>query len=45
LSEVQGQFDTLIAQILDAKILLAGLAIGGDNVQTSTNIYDSNEEE
>jgi hypothetical protein len=35
LSEVQGQFDTLIAQILDAKILLAGLAIGGDNVHTS----------
>jgi hypothetical protein len=45
LSEVQGQFDTLIAQILDAKILLAGLAIGGDNVQTNTNIYGSDEEE
>jgi hypothetical protein len=41
LSEVQGQFDTLIAQIPDAKILLAGLAIGGDNVQTNTNIYNS----
>jgi hypothetical protein len=45
LSEVQGQFDTLIAQMLDAKILLAGLAIGGDNVRTNTNIYGSNEEE
>jgi hypothetical protein len=45
LSEVQGQFDTLNAQILDAKILLAGLAIGGDNVRTNTNIYGSDEEE
>jgi hypothetical protein len=45
LSEVQGQFDTLIAQILDAKILLAGLAIGGDDVRTNTNIYGSEEEE
>jgi hypothetical protein len=45
LSEVQGQLDTLIAQMLDAKILLAGLAIGGNDVQTNTNIYGSDEEE
>jgi hypothetical protein len=45
LREVQTQFDALITQMLDAKILLAGLAIGGDNVRTNTNIYSSNEEE
>jgi hypothetical protein len=38
LSEVQGQFDPLVAQIIDAKILLAGLATGGDDVRTNTGI-------
>jgi hypothetical protein len=45
LREVQTQFDALITQMLDAKILLAGLSIGGDNVRTNTNIYGSNEDE
>jgi hypothetical protein len=45
LREVQAQFDALITQILDAKILLAGLAIGGDDVRDNTNIYGSDEEE
>jgi hypothetical protein len=45
LREVQNQFDALITQMLDAKILLAGLAIGGDNVRTNTNIYSADEKE
>jgi hypothetical protein len=45
LSEVQGQFDTIVAQIIDAKILLAGLATGGDDVRTNTGIYGSDGEE
>jgi hypothetical protein len=45
LREAQTRFDALVAQMLDAKILLAGLATGGDNVRTSTNIYGSDEEE
>jgi hypothetical protein len=45
LREAQTRFDALVAQMPDAKILLAGLATGGDNVQTSTNIYSSDEEE
>jgi hypothetical protein len=45
LSEVQGQFDALVTQMPDAKILLAGLAIGGDDVRTHTDISTSNGED
>jgi hypothetical protein len=36
LREVQNQFDALAAQMPDAKILLAGLATGGDDARTNT---------
>jgi hypothetical protein len=45
LQKIQDQFDALIENMMDAKLLLAGLAIGGNEVWTDTTIQDSSEED
>jgi hypothetical protein len=37
LNEVQNQFDSLIEQMMSAKLLLAGLAIGYDDVSVDSD--------
>jgi hypothetical protein len=41
LREVQGQFDSLIRQMLEAELMPAGLAAGGDNACAEFNTYTS----
>jgi hypothetical protein len=44
LREVQDQFDSLIERMLEAKLMLAGLAIGGDEAYAGYNTIASNQE-
>lgn len=38
LREVQNQFDCLMEQMMSAKLLLAGLAIGADDISTDSSV-------
>jgi hypothetical protein len=37
LQDVQNQLDTLIEEMMNAKLTLAGLAVGGNNIDTYSN--------
>ena len=45
LKDVQSQLDVLVEQLIQAKIMLAGFAIGADKVWSHYNISNSSEEE
>ena len=45
LKDVQSQLDVLVEQLIQAKIMLAGFAIGANEIWTHYNISNSSEEE
>jgi hypothetical protein len=44
LNDVQNQLDSLIEEMMNAKLTLAGLAIGADEVEACSNANHSHEE-